>query len=355
MTWSPLTGRRGEQLELVGLAPGLALDRAGSDADDPLEGASECRLGAVAERAGELGDRRPVLAQGLGRDLHPPAGQVLDDRLADELGEPRGERRARHRELAGELRDRPCPGRVGVDERERGADLRIAEGAEPAGLGRVGGPDPGADRLDDEDVGEPGDHGLAARPRVTRLGGDQPQRALHRFVLGSAGLDPDHVGKRRDEVARGGVVEADGAADEPSLRPAAAVAQDLVALGDLLAIDLEDAGRRRPGLASQPVAGAVGDQRHLATPEHEPVAGLELELEAARGDDVEPEVRGKRRQRHPPRGGELGAAVEGAAHPQALERVAERIDRGRGLVEVHGTSRSHDHAKSKCCGRWSMN
>ena len=80
-----------------------------------------------------------------------------------------------------------------------------------------------------------------------------------------------------DEVAGGRVVEAHGAADQRRRRTAAAVAQDLVALADLLALELEDAGRGNAGLAAQHVALAVGDEPEIAGLQQRRlgVAGLE--------------------------------------------------------------------------------
>ena len=47
---------------------------------------------------------------------------------------------------------------------------------------------------------------------------------------------------------------------------------------------------------------------------------------------MEPHVRGHRRQRQTPRRGELRAAVEGAVHPQEVQRLAERIGGGNGSI-----------------------
>src|SRR5829696_4488970 len=60
------------------------------------------------------------------------------------------------------------------------------------------------------------------------------------------------------------MVKAHGAADHVDAVAAASVAQNLVAVAELLALELEDARRRRIGLAAQPVALAVGDERQLA-------------------------------------------------------------------------------------------
>src|SRR4051812_23414445 len=62
---------------------------------------------------------------------------------------------------------------LSVDEGERPADLLVLKGAEPAGPRPRGRLDPGPDGLNDEHVGEPGDHGLAAGPELPGRGRHQ--------------------------------------------------------------------------------------------------------------------------------------------------------------------------------------
>src|SRR5918998_4633856 len=125
------------------------------------------------------------------------------------------------------------------------------------------------------------------------------------------------------------MVEAHRATDHVDRLAAASVAQDLVALAELLALELEDARRRRVGLAAQPVTLAVGDERQLACGQAPRLGLRRLEPAAAAGDDVKPQVALQRWQLETERGGELGAAVEGAAQLEEVQRLAERIG-GRG-------------------------
>jgi hypothetical protein len=62
----------------------------------------------------------------------------------------------------------------------------VLEGAEPAGAGSRGGLDPGTDGLDDQDVGQAGDHGLAAGLQGSGLGSHQPEDGLHPAGPGSS-------------------------------------------------------------------------------------------------------------------------------------------------------------------------
>src|SRR5918992_634500 len=129
------------------------------------------------------------------------------------------------------------------------------------------------------------------------------------------------------------MIEANGAADHVDCFAAASVAQDLVALAELLALELINARRRRIGLAAQPVALAVGHERQFAGGQT-PWLGLwRLEPAASAGDDVKPQVALERRQLETERGGELGAAIEGAAQLEEVQRLAERIGgRGSGIA-----------------------
>ena len=69
-------------------------------------------------------------------------------------------------------------------------------------------------------------------------------------VVGSARLDLHDRGQQLHEVARRGMVEAHRAADRVVGRAARAVAQDLVAVADLLALEVQDVGRRHARLAA---------------------------------------------------------------------------------------------------------
>src|SRR5829696_1268327 len=125
------------------------------------------------------------------------------------------------------------------------------------------------------------------------------------------------------------MVKAHGAADHVYAPAAASVAQNLVAVAELLALELEDARRRRIGLAAQPVALAVGDERQLACGQPPRLGLWRLEPAASPGDYVKPQVALERRELQTERFGELGAAVEGAAELEEVQRLAERIG-GRG-------------------------
>ena len=127
---------------------------AGWDADDAFECTAEGRFRSVAEATRELCNRDSLLTESAEGEMHAPAGHVLHDRLADQLREARRESRARDGELSRERSNRPLPRRLAVDQGDRAADVPVLERAEPASArGRVG-LDPGADRLDDEDVAE---------------------------------------------------------------------------------------------------------------------------------------------------------------------------------------------------------
>src|SRR4051812_37919810 len=130
------------------------------------------------------------------------------------------------------------------------------------------------------------------------------------------------------------MAEADGAAEHRRRGAVAAEAQDLVALADVLAGQVEDPRRGHAGLAAQHVPLAARDERDLAGAER--ARGIaRFQVHRPRGHDVEPEVAGERRKLEPPRRAELGAAVEGAVHAEQVQRLAERIGDRRRDRTVH--------------------
>lgn len=86
--------------------------------------------------------------------MHPPLRDVLHGRLADEIGEARGERGPRHRDRLRERSDGPRARRLAMHQRDRAPDLLVVQRSEPASLRAGIGAHPRADRLDDEDVGD---------------------------------------------------------------------------------------------------------------------------------------------------------------------------------------------------------
>src|SRR5436190_20294447 len=101
---------------------------------------------------------------------------MIEGSFADEFAEAGGEGAAGHGDAAGQERDGPGAAGVGVHERERLADLRVGEGAEPTGFaGEKGGMDSGAHGLDEEDFGEAIDDGGGAGLILRGFGGDDLQ------------------------------------------------------------------------------------------------------------------------------------------------------------------------------------
>jgi hypothetical protein len=105
---------------------------AGCDAGPVLERSAECWLGLVAHLRGDLGDAGVAGSQQPLCVLHPPVGQVLQGRPADEPGEPRREGRSGQSRLCGESRHGPRRPAVLADQSERRAELRVGKRAEPA-------------------------------------------------------------------------------------------------------------------------------------------------------------------------------------------------------------------------------
>jgi hypothetical protein len=90
----------------------------------------------LAETIGELADGGALILECRDRDLHSPASDVAHHRLADQLAEAGGERRARHRQLVGKGGDGPVAGGIAMNQRDRAPDLRVFERSQPAPLRR---------------------------------------------------------------------------------------------------------------------------------------------------------------------------------------------------------------------------
>ncbi len=110
--------------------------------------------------------------------------------------------------------------------------------------------------------------------------------------------------------------------------------EDLVAVAQVLALEVVNDRRFDSGLAAEAMALAVRDQREVARLQQARLGSLRVEPAPAGSDHVEPQVARHRRQLQPPRRGELRAAVEGAAHAQEVERLPERVSRGRPRIAI---------------------
>ena len=179
--------------------------------------------------------------------------------------------------------------------------------------------DPRADRLDHQDIREPGQDGLAARALAARLGRDQTEGAVdpvRRERLGCG--DDDRSRHRRDQIVRCRVAQPNGGADHRCGRAAAAEPQDLIAVGDSLEREVEDRRGVAPRSAPDSVAFAMGNERNIARAQRHLVGAVRGKPGAPVGDHVEPHVALHRREGEPPWRGQFRVAVEGtrscAAH-----------------------------------------
>ena len=204
-------------------------------------------------------------------------------------------------------------------------DVPVLNGAEPTGstCGTV--LDPRPDRLDDKDVGEACDDGLAARAKFASLRSHEPKgRRQPVDLIEATRLEIDDVGEKPHEMARGGMIESSRAADQSRRRAASSVPQNRIAIADIFMIKLVDAGRRRAGIAEEPVAQSVGDERKvarlklLAPASHFKPAGTG-------GDDVEADAIFATRKLQGPRFGQFGPTIEGAGHANEVKDLAERV------------------------------
>ena len=197
-------------------------------------------------------------------------------------------------------------GRFAVDARERGPDAFVAQRAEPPAPGLGVFYQPGADRLDHEDVRQARHDRLAARLARARLGGHEAQRAVHPLRVRCVPcLDVDQAGQQIDKVACGRVIDAHGAADERRLVTAAAVGEHFVPRCDALDREIEVVDCARALALHDEMARAAWHQRELARAQHRRLGIGELDSALARGHDVEHHAIGHRRHHHAPGGGQV--------------------------------------------------
>lgn len=209
---------------------------------------------------------------------------------------------------------------------------------EPAPLCRGVFFDPRADRLDDEDVGKARDDRLTPDFRALGLRGDESKCVLDpRRLRGARRLDMDDRRQEPQQFVRGGMVETNDAANQARCRATAAMADDGVAVADLLVVELVDPRARHVGIAGQAMPLSPTDERQVPLVKESMLAILRLEPAAARRHNVELAVlHGWQNQR--PRRAELRTAVKDSAHPQEMKGGTERVYRSGGLCASHGFS-----------------
>lgn len=203
---------------------------------------------------------------------------------------------------------------------------------------------PGPQRLDHQHVRQPRQHRLAARTQLLGLGGHESQRLVHPLrVRRAPRLDVQHTGQQRDEVARGGLLEADRAAHHLRGLAARAVPDRLVTPTAHLARDVEEVHGRHARGAGEPVALGGGTGTGAARHQHE-IAQLQQACRLAgyiqpappRRHHVEEQAAGQGRQPQGPGRREVRAAVEDAFHAQALQRFGQRVGLAPEIGNVHG-------------------
>src|SRR5262249_2652416 len=143
-----------------------------------FEGFAESRLRLITDALRRLADREAPFSEQPRRLPQPPTRQVSERRRAHQGAEFRREDRARHRYLAGQVGNAPVPWRLAVDQTERCADLRIAQGSKPPTLiGRLL-LEPYAHRLHQDNINQTSDQRLRAGARVASFIGQHFQSWL---------------------------------------------------------------------------------------------------------------------------------------------------------------------------------
>ena len=289
-----------------------------------FERLAERVLRAVADAARDRVDGGVGGLQQPSGDGHPPPRQVGERRLAGQLGEAPGERRARQSGLRGQRGDRPRLGRTVLDRAQRSAHRRVAQRLRPAARG-LRPLEPRPHRVEQQQVeqrrqgrGEPGTLPVHLGPeqldhRADRRRGADPCREVH------------DVGQALEERMRARPAQVVGPADEHRARRALvqrrAVGRPVVGV----AVDVAD---RIGAQLEQRRGGVVGESvRPTATHERHVPGGHGDRLAVARGQE--------------PRGSledHVHAGGAGGGEAQAPRRGQERPGR-LGTAGAHGADR----------------
>ncbi len=322
-----------------GLARPAAPPGGGWGAHRPLERAVEGGLGGIADPGPD--GRDGVLRRGEhpGRDLHAPAAQVLHGRLAHQGREPLRQRRAREPGLAAERVDGPRLAGAGMHRDQCPAHLGVAQAPQPAGLvGRQRFEVP-ADDLDEHQLGEPGQHRLAARARVPRLGVrhlDQPRQPAAPGRLAARGVE--HARQGGQQRVEGADVASQESAQHVRVgRPVAELHREREPDAGALVVEGQVVGRgTQPAGAGEDVGIAVRKANHVAGLEgHRLLAGdaaqasparhrVELEHVVHPRHDAARDGAGRRPLGHPRRRA-LDGEEDGAGEAHGGEHVGEWV------------------------------
>src|SRR6266545_7301090 len=141
--------------------------RAGGEPGRFLERPAERGFRVVTHVRADRGDLGAALGQEVSRDLHPPLGQVLHRRLANEQGESLGQAGTGRSSFPSQLGE--GPGMIGprMEERQHPTDHLVMEAGEPAGLSRRQVLEIATKHLDEHQLSQSGeDANGAGRPAV---------------------------------------------------------------------------------------------------------------------------------------------------------------------------------------------
>ena len=214
-----------------------------------------------------------------------------------------------------------------MDEKQGPADLGVLKRSEPSGLLCVL-LDPRADRLDDQDVGEPRHHRFAAGTELFRLRRHEAQGALDPLHPRRArGFDVNDRGKERHELMGRGMVEADHSAHQARALAASAMAENRIAVVHVVVGKGVDARRRNPRLARKNVSSSMGNQSQVAGHQPSILHSREREPAVAGRHHVKAQAVRERRELDGPGGRKLGPNVEHSGHPEEMESLSEGIGR----------------------------
>ena len=264
----------------------------------PLERGAEGERAAVADLAGDAGDRGVAAGQQVGRQRHPPAGEVPHRRLTHGCDEASGQPGPGDTDVAGQRRHGPWLRRLVVEQREGLGGHRVVRAVQPGRRGDVGGGAPVLDDGDDERIEQTVEKTGLSRPLPVDLRGEQvdqrgapvgrPRHDVRRQGREQPAPDLAHALVGPDQHRRGAVGGVAPRADALAHRQLEALS-----VGRLAALAGVDHGLGRAvGAVRDDVRLGAADKEHVTRGQRDRVAAVRDEPRRAGGE-------GDDRQRRP--------------------------------------------------------
>ena len=163
-----------------------------------LERAVEGGFRFISHLCARLSDADCGLNQSSRRELHAPPAEIVHWGNPDVMCEAIGEDRSRQSDFAGKAVERPILRRPAMDQLQRLSNMPVAQSRKPTAQILRQPSDIVADDFDKHHLGEPCQHGLAARAAKLALVRGDPKH-IEQPALGGGGQARRNLSRQRVE------------------------------------------------------------------------------------------------------------------------------------------------------------